>query len=76
MTSGRFSGLAVGLVSEGWIVVLRDEFFGGLGCAAGFFGFSEAGQRGESQSTEKDATEGVATADAGGVATVGIIGHR
>jgi tetrahydromethanopterin S-methyltransferase subunit F len=31
MTSGRFSGLAVGLVSEGWIVVLRDEGFGGLG---------------------------------------------
>jgi hypothetical protein len=76
MTSGRFSGLAVGLVGEGRIVVLRDEGVGGLGRADSFLGFGDSRNYSESQRTEEDPTESIATADAGGVAAVGIIGHR
>jgi hypothetical protein len=76
MTSGRFSGLAVGLVGEGRIVVLWDEGVGGLGHADSFLGFGDSRNYSESERAKEDATESIATADAGGVAAIGIIGHR
>jgi hypothetical protein len=63
-------------VAEGRVVVLRDEFVGSLGLADDFLGFSVLGEGDEAEDAKEDAAESVATADAGGVAAVGIIGHR
>jgi hypothetical protein len=41
-----------------------------------FLGFSVLGEGDEAEDAKEDAAESVATADAGGVAAVGIIGHR
>jgi hypothetical protein len=68
--------IAIRFVAEGRIIVLRDKFLGRLGQADGLLGFGVLGEDGEAEGAKEDAAKGVATADAGGVAAVRIIGHR